>query len=259
MFDWLTSLPVVWIALVVLVGMGLLTAAIYAVVMRLAVGERAAAMRAVSAGMLPPMGILFALIVGFLAVGVWGHVDRAEEAVDREASALRSVVLLSSGLPADPRTRMRALVRRQIQTAVTDEWPAMEEQHASLTAIPVPLSDALRLALGLTPRGSAEAVARREIVASLEDALDARRQRIIVSDSSINAVKWLGLLVLATLALIAIALVHCGNRASARIAMALFAVAVAAVITMLASQDQPFSGQLGLDPDVLQQVLPRGS
>ena len=99
MFDWLTSLPVVWIALVVLVGMGLLTAAIYAVVMRLAVGERGAAMRAVSAGMLPPMGILFALIVGFLAVGVWGHVDRAEEAVDSEASALRSVVLLSDGLP----------------------------------------------------------------------------------------------------------------------------------------------------------------
>ena len=70
MFDWLTSLPVVWIALVVLVGMGLLTAAIHAVVMRLAVGERGAAMRAVSAGMLPPMGILFALIVGFLAVSV---------------------------------------------------------------------------------------------------------------------------------------------------------------------------------------------
>jgi hypothetical protein len=259
MFDWLTSLPVVWIALVVLVGMGLLTAAIYAVVMRLAVGERAAAMGAVSAGMLPPMGILFALIVGFLAVGVWGNVDRAEEAVDSEASALRSVVLLSDGLPADPRTRMRALIRRQIQTAVTDEWPAMEEQRASLAAIPVPLSDALRLALGLTPRGGAEAVARRELVASLEDAMDARRQRIIVSDSSINAVKWLGLLALATLTLIAIAVVHCGNRTSARIAMALFAVAVAAVITMLASQDQPFSGQLGLDPDVLQEVLPRGS
>jgi hypothetical protein len=41
--------------------------------------------------------------------------------------------------------------------------------------------------------------------------------------------------------------------------MALFAVAVAAVITMLVSQDQPFSGQLGLDPDLLQEVLPRGS
>jgi hypothetical protein len=258
-FDWLPNLPVVWIALVVLAGMGLLTAAIYAVVMRLAQDERAAAMTAVSSGMLPPMGILFALIVGFLAVGVWGNVDRAEEALDNEASALRSVVLLSDGLPADLRTRMRGLIRRQIQTAVNDEWPQMEEQRASLTAISLPLADALHLALGLKPRGNAEAVARREIVATLEDALDARRQRIIVSESSINAVKWLGLLALAVLALVAIAVVHSGNRGSARIAMALFAFAVAAVITMLVSQDQPFSGQLGLDPDVLQQVLPRGT
>src|SRR3954453_15591912 len=122
MFDWLPNLPVVWIGLVVLVGMALLTAGIYAVVMRLAAGDRAAALSAVSPGMLPPMGILFALIVGFLAVGVWGNVDRAEEAVDNEASALRSVVLLSDDLPPPAQTRMRALVRRQIETAVNDEW-----------------------------------------------------------------------------------------------------------------------------------------
>ena len=39
--------------------------------------------------------------------------------------------------------------------------------------------------------------------------------------------------------------------------MGLFAAAVAVVITMLAAQNQPFSGQLGLDPDVLEQILLR--
>jgi hypothetical protein len=258
MFDWLANLPVVWIAVVVLVGMGLLTAAIYAVVMRLAVGERAGALQAVSPGMLSPMGILFALIVGFLAVGVWGNVDRAQEAVDSEASALRSVVLLSDDLPAGTRARMQALIRRQIQTAVHEEWPAMERQRATLTPISVPLAEALHLAVGLRPRTTGETVAQREIVSSLQDALDARRQRIIVSDASINAVKWAGLLGLAILALVAIAVVHSGNRTTARVAMAVFSLAVAVVITMLAAQDRPFSGQLGLSPDVLEQVLPRG-
>ena len=102
-------------------------------------------------------------------------------------------------------------------------------------------------------------VVQREIVSWIQDALDARRQRIIVSESGINAVKWLGLLSLATLALIAIAMVHSANRSRARVAMALFALAVAVVMTMLAAQDQPFSGQLGLDPDVLEQVLPRAT
>jgi hypothetical protein len=188
-----------------------------------------------------------------------GELDRAEEAVNTEASALRAVVLLSDDLPATDRTRTRALIRRQIQTAVDEEWPAMEDQRASLTAIPAPLSDALRLAFALRPREEGEAVSQREIVASIQDALDARRQRIIVSESGINAVKWLGLVALAALTLVTVALIHTGNRTSARIAIAVFTVAEAVVITMLVAQDQPFTGQLGLTPDVLEQVLPRVS
>jgi hypothetical protein len=258
MFDWIPDLPVVWIALLVLAGMVLLTAAIYAVVMRLAQGERAAALKAVSPGMLPPMGILFALIVGFLAVGVWDNVDRADDAVADEASALRSVVILSDDLPPDLRLRMRALIRSQIETAVNDEWPAMEKQRATLTAIPTALATALHLAVGFHPQGDGQVVAQRELVTSIQDALTARRQRIVVSESSINAVKWVGLIALAALTLFAIGLVHSENRTAARIAMGVFAAAVAVVITMLASQDQPFAGQLGLDPDVLEQVIPRG-
>src|SRR5262245_40900605 len=152
MFDWLADLPVVWIALIVFTAMGLLTVAIYDVVMRLAEGGHASALSAMSPGMLPPMGILFALIVGFLAVGVWGNVDRAQEAVDAEASALRSVVILSDDLTPDLRERTRALIGRQIQNAQDTEWPAMEEQRASLSAVPRPLSGALHLAAGLKPQ-----------------------------------------------------------------------------------------------------------
>jgi len=256
MFDWLPNLPVVWIGLVVFAAMALLTAAIYAVVMLLADGDHAAAWNALSPGMLPPMGILFALIVGFLAVGVWGNVDRAEQAVADEASALRSVVILSDDLRPDLRVRMRRLVRSQIETAVNDEWPAMQKQRAKLTSIPTALADALRLAVRFDPQSDGQAVIQRELVASIQDALDARRQRIIVSESGINAVKWAALVALASLTLAAIAVVHSGNRTSARIAMGVFAAAVAVVITMLASQDEPFAGQLGLDPDVLEQVLP---
>lgn len=257
MFDWIPDLPVIWIALVVCAGMALLTAGIYAVVMWLADGERADALKAVSPGMLPPMGILFALIVGFLAVGVWGNVDRADDAIADEASGLRSVVILSDELPPDLGLRVRALVRSQIETAVNDEWPAMEEQRATLGTIPTALAEALHLVLGFNPQGDGQVAAQRELVTSIQDALTARRERIVVSESSINAVKWAGLIALAALTLFAIGLVHSENRTATRIAMGVFALAVAVVITMLASQDQPFAGQLGLDPDVLEQVLPR--
>jgi hypothetical protein len=37
--------------------------------------------------MLPPLGILFALLVGFIAVEVWNNYDKAKLAVATEASA----------------------------------------------------------------------------------------------------------------------------------------------------------------------------
>jgi hypothetical protein len=67
MNDWLHNLPLPWMALVVFGAVYLVTAVIYAVVIGLAAGERARAFKAVSPGMLPPLGILFALFIAFTA------------------------------------------------------------------------------------------------------------------------------------------------------------------------------------------------
>jgi hypothetical protein len=123
---WLHELPVAWIGVIVLAGVALIVAVVYLGTLRLASGQRGEAMRSLSPGMLPPLGIVFALIVGFLAVGVWGDSDKAKDAVSAEASALRSVVLLTDQLPAPTATRMRLLIRRHIDDAVRREWPEMD-------------------------------------------------------------------------------------------------------------------------------------
>jgi hypothetical protein len=54
-------------ALVVFGGTYLCAGVIYWVVTALAVGERARAFKGISPGMLPPLGIIFALLVAFVA------------------------------------------------------------------------------------------------------------------------------------------------------------------------------------------------
>jgi hypothetical protein len=235
----------------------LVAAVVYVVVMALAVGKRGEAFKAFSPGMLPPMGLLFGLIVGFLAAQVWSDAGRAQDAVNREASALRSVVLLVHAFPGEPETRTDALVRRQIREAADEEWPAMAHQSARLTVIPTPLAQALQLAIGLSPRTEGQKAAQREIVDSLQTALDARRQRIIVSESSVNWVKWTGVVLVALLTLIAIAFVHSGNRLTAALAMGIFSAAVAVSLMLIAAQERPFSGPFAVRPDVLIQVMPQ--
>ena len=253
---WAQDLPVVGLALTVFALTFLAAAVIYVVVMALAVGARGSAFKAFSPGMLPPMGLLFALLVGFLAAQVWSDAGRAQDAVNREASALRGVVILVHAFPGDTERRMNALVRRHIRDAATEEWPAMAHRRATLTVVPAPLARALQLAISLSPSTEGQKAAQREIVGSLQSALDARRQRVLVSESSVNWMKWTGVFLVALLTLIAIAFVHSDNRVTAALAMGLFAAAVAVSLLLVAVQERPFSGHFGVSPDPLIEVMP---
>ena len=142
MSDWLLNLPVFWMAAVVFAATYLLAGSVYFVVTRLAVNEWARAFKAVSPGMLPALGILFALLVGFIAVEVWGNFDKANAAVTSEASALRAVVLLARTFPEEKKARIDNLINRHIEEAVNREWPAMAQHQAALSTLPVALIEA---------------------------------------------------------------------------------------------------------------------
>jgi hypothetical protein len=51
-------------------------------------------------------------------------------------------------------------------------------------------------------------------------------------------------------------MVHSDNRATAALAMTIFATAVAICVLLIASHDRPFTGEISVGPDVLLQVMP---
>jgi len=255
MNDWLHDLPVVWMAMLFFGATYIVTAIIYAAVVALATGERARAFKSASPGMLPPLGILFALFVAFTAQQVWGDNDRANAALGREASALRAVVVLAVGWAEEPQARLRTFISRYITEAVNVEWPLMAKKTANLSVVPQDLSDALELTLSLTPSNQGQQVAQREIVTELDAALAARRERIILSWAQVNPLKWSALLVQAVCALLAIAFVHCDNRLSSALMMGLFATGVATSLLLIAAHDRPFLGELKVRPDPLLQIM----
>ena len=105
MNEWLHNLPVWWMTLVVFAITYLAAGVIFASIMALAKGERVRAFKSVSAGLLSPMGTIFGLLVVFSVVQVWGDIDRARVAVNREASAVRMIVLLAASFPGEPETQ----------------------------------------------------------------------------------------------------------------------------------------------------------
>jgi hypothetical protein len=235
----------------------LIAGGVYLVVTKLAVTEWARAFKAVSPGMLPPLGILFALLVGFVAVEVWNNFDKAKNAVTTEASTLRAVVLLAGAFPDEQRTRIYALVNRHIDESVNKEWPKMTQRRATLATLPTALIEALHVTLGLKPADDSQRAAQLEILKELHTALDARRQRIVISEAAVGTVKWLGILLQGLCTLVAIAMVHSDNRRACAITLMLFATGIALSVLMISAYSRPYSaGGYFVAPELLKQVTP---
>jgi hypothetical protein len=86
--------------------------------------------------------------------------------------------------------------------------------------------------------------------------LDARRQRIITSESQTNLLKWACAFIQAVCVLVIIGMVHSDNRLASIITMGVFATGVAASILLILAYDRPFIGEISIKPDPLLQVMP---
>ena len=115
MGDWMHDLPIGWMALVVFALTYLVAGGILAITFSLARGERARVFTGVSPAMLSPLGVIFGLMVVFMAAQVWGDIDRAKTAVNREASSIRMVTLLARSFPGEQEARIRDLIRRHVR------------------------------------------------------------------------------------------------------------------------------------------------
>jgi hypothetical protein len=132
----------------------------------------------------------------------------------------------------------------------------MAENAATLSIIPPALNEALHTTLALAPSSPGEEIAQREIARSLEEALESRRERILVSHAEVNPTKWACLILQAVCALLAIAVVHSDNRLASAIALGTFATGVAASVLLILAHDRPFTGAIAVSSEPLLQVMP---
>jgi hypothetical protein len=158
--------------------------------------------------------------------------------------------------PEEQKTHIYALIDRHIDDAINKEWPAMAQQRATLSTLRAnALIEALQNVLTLKPADDSQRTAQSEMVKAIHTALDARRQRIVVSQSGVGTVKWAGILLQGLCTLVAIAMVHSDNRLASAIALFLFATGIALSLFLIAAYSRPFTGEISVRPDLLKQVI----
>ena len=257
MFLWIESQSTPVIVLLLLSLCYSLTAVIFVGARILPRYPVATCLKATNPAMLTPLAAILALLIAFLAARVWANLDHANTYAAQEASAINETIQLSSTLPGELPSTMRNSIRKYIHFVVEQDEPAMKENRAELRLLPPGLKDGLDALLSFNPATSGQRIAQERSEAAIERVLEARRDRIVLSEAAIEPIQWIAILILSTLVLLVIAMVHIDWPVTVALNLFLFSTAVAICLILLMVNDRPYSHD-GVSPDLraLQHVDP---
>jgi len=192
------------------------------------------------------------LLLAFSAVSVWESFGAAEQAVQREATAIAQLgrtLALSDSQPARlARERLRAYGR----SVLNREWPAMLEEKSSSTTLEA--FDALYNALGdIRPSNASENALLTQMWTQANDLLTHRRARLQASKGKVPGTLWSVVIMSSVLALFPLAVPPVS--ASTRSALLALAVALGLVFHFVVAMDRPFLGTERVTPDAIEDAL----
>jgi hypothetical protein len=255
MLWWLETQETLVIVLIVFAFCYLLAALILVGLAILSRSPIAGALHVTTPAMLTPLAVIFGLVIAFLATRVWGNLDHAQAYVVEEASGIRDAVLVSSVLPSDTRDALRKEIGNYLHFVDQVDWPAMLRGQEGLHQTPPGLPEALTILLSFVPQQPGQQLAQSHAVTAIEQVLQARRKRILLSEAVISLPQWMVIIVLDALVLFTIGTVHAGRYTTAAVNMAIFSTAVASCIVLLMINDRPFnSGGIVIQPTALHEL-----
>lgn len=204
-------------------------------------------------GMVPTyftaISVLLALLTGFVANDAWERQRQAARVVQNERSNLLAIHDLSLATVSDMGEIRTALVA-YADALITDEWPKMTDGVSSSQA-----GAALGqlMATAADPKHSLSGQAAHALLLDAVMGLrTARGERLALSDAQGDQSKWLTLMVLAGLTLVAIGLVHLERPMAQATALALFCLAMVTTLGVVALHERPFDGPMAMSPSPIE-------
>lgn len=229
----------------------------HAVIQRSRAYDSFSAHNEVAGFLLTMVGVVYAVVLGFVVIVVWQRYTAAEGYVDDEASAVANAYRLSSGLPAATRVPIRADVRAYIDDVVQREWPLM--QRGVMPGTSTVLEDAAHRVDTLQPASRGAGNVQEAMMDAFERVFDARRLRLSAIAPSVKPVLWLALVLGGTVMLGFAYLFGTRNR-GAQLAMTGAITAIMALLILVVVEfDTPYNGSVEIQPAVwtdLAQRLP---
>src|SRR6185369_7766298 len=73
------------------------------------------------------VGVIYAVLLAFIAIAVWQDFNEAESIVENEASLAGDIFLDATAVPDPAGSEIRGDIREYVEIVARDEWPALAQ------------------------------------------------------------------------------------------------------------------------------------
>lgn len=200
------------------------------------------------------LGVVYAVLLGFMVPLTWGRLQDDNKVIEQEANTIGSLFRIARTIPAPTGQELQLAALKYAKDVVTQEWELMADGQAS----PVVWEDYDRLwqiQEQWKPLSPSEVQLYGNVVNQLEDLGAARRLRLLSSQDQIPQLLWL-LLVLGGIVTVAYACLFGSNYVGLHALTAgALAGLTAFILFVILEMATPYSGALALDPIPINQVI----
>jgi hypothetical protein len=197
--------------------------------------------------MLSIVGTLVSILLGLIVAASLDHYQAIEQSVDTEAAAISQVIRLSTGLPKPVRKNLRRLAVDYGNLVITDEWPKMAQGVPSEKVL-LTLAELIGEISVYKPADNGESNLHAALLASVQQAADCRRQRLLVMHSA-----WkdhlMPVLLLCSFIVLVFAFLYAKKGAILHCVLICFvAIALGGNLGLIFLLNNPFSGDWKIQP-----------
>ena len=202
-------------------------------------------------------GVIYAVLLAFIAVLTWETYRKADVAVANEANYVGDVYRNTLGMPDELAGRLRGHLSQYIDVVIAHEWPDQQTGHVDERAWQEGwniLADFHSDIARFRPANAGEAVLQGQLLRSLNGLYDARRTRLLAAGEHVTPVVWwingLG-------AAITIGFTFLFGALNIKMHLAvtgMLAASLAVVIVLIVALDWPFRGALSVSNDAFRAV-----
>jgi hypothetical protein len=206
------------------------------------------------------VGVLFAVVLGFVVIVVWQKYDDTVSNVETEVNAVGDLYHSVDAFNTPERSRIRSDLRAYAQAVAEVEWPEMARNEALTGRAAELLDDASYRIDAFSPTNFKEFGAQQAAIADERRIFDARRSRIIQAVPAVPVVLWFALIA-GALAMVAFCYIFGVENRPAQLFMTAILVGLIGILFVVVAEfSTPFSGSVSISPDgwlYLQQRLPQ--